>query len=121
MITIYGSMKGMERRTFLEKFEMLLNNWGITYSDLGITLSEIKNVRNKITHEGRYYDKVENQSQVDYLFKVYNGLFNILTRLFLAILNYDGMYYDIPNSRWIKFEEVCSPTSEYKGLKENGY
>ena len=106
--SIFGSMKGMERRTFLEKFEMLLKNWGISYSDLGVSLGEIKDVRNKITHEGRYYDKVKNQYQVDYLFRVYNGLFNILTRLFLAMLRYRGLYYDIPSSKWIDFEEVCS-------------
>lgn len=117
---VYGSMKGMERRTYLEKFEILLKNWGISYSDLGITLSEIKDVRNKITHEGRYYDKVEIQSQVDYLVKVYNGLFNILTRLFLAMLNYDGKYYDIPNSKWIEFEDVCSKTLAENDLKEDG-
>jgi hypothetical protein len=114
MHAVFGSMKGMERRTFIDKLEMLLGNWDISYADLGVTLSEIRNVRNKITHEGRYYNNVENQSQVDYLFRVYNGLFNILTRLFLALLRYRGLYYDIPNSKWIDFGEVCSHSRAHK-------
>jgi hypothetical protein len=103
---IYNSMKGMQRRSFVDKFDMLLKFWGISYSDTGVTLEEIKDVRNKITHQGKYAEKPTFES-VDYLSKLYNGLFNILTRIFLAMLKYDAEYFDPPNSRWIRFRDVC--------------
>jgi len=102
--SVFRSMKGMQRRSFVDKFGMLLNDWGISYNDTGVTLEEIKDVRNNITHQGKYAEV--NTESLNYLFRVYNGLFNILTRIFLAMLNYEGDYFDAPNSRWVKFEDV---------------
>jgi hypothetical protein len=95
----------MQRRSFVDKFGMLLKDWGISYQDTEVTLEEIKKVRNNITHQGKYAEA--SVETLDYLSRVYNGLFNILTRIFLAMLNYDGDYLDAPRSRWVKFAEVC--------------
>jgi hypothetical protein len=32
----------------------LIEYWGISYDDTGITLDEIKDIRNDITHKGKY-------------------------------------------------------------------
>jgi hypothetical protein len=104
---VYRSMTAMKRRSFVDKCDRLLKYWGISYDDTEITLDEIVYVRNKITHEGRFSDQPDFQS-VSYLWKVYNGLFNILARVFLAMLNYRGQYFDAPNNRWINFANICS-------------
>jgi hypothetical protein len=102
---VLRSMKGMQRRSFVDKFGMMLKDWGISYRDTGVTLEEIRDVRNKITHQGKYAEP--NTESLNYLFKVYNGVFNILTRIFLAMLNYEGDYFDAPNGIWVKFKDVC--------------
>jgi hypothetical protein len=104
---VYSSMTAMKRRPFVDKCEMLLKYWGISYADTGITIDEIVHVRNKITHEGRFSD-IPNVESVSYLWKVYNGLFNILARILLAMLKYRGQYFDAPNDRWINFADVCT-------------
>jgi hypothetical protein len=107
---VYRSMKEMKRRSFVDKAEMLLKKLGVSYSDIGVTLSEIVDIRNKITHQGKYGNNASSES-FDYLSKVYNALFNILTRIFLVMLKYDGEYFDAPNSKWIKFRDVCTSSS----------
>jgi hypothetical protein len=101
-----NSMLGIQRRSFVDKITMLLEFWGISYSDTGVTLKEIKDVRNRITHQGKYVEKPSSES-VEYLWKVYNGLFNILTRILLAMLKFDAEYFDAPNSKRIRFRDVC--------------
>jgi hypothetical protein len=86
---------------------MLLEYWGISYADTEITLNDIVTTRNKITHEGRHSDRPSIQS-VSRLWEYYNGLFNILTRIFLAMLKYQGEYLDITKDKRINFADVCS-------------
>ena len=104
--SVYKSMKEMQRRSFIDKLDMLLKFWGISYSDTGVTLEEIKDMRNKITHQGKYVEKPTFET-VEYSSKLYNGLFNILTRIFLAMLKYDADYFDHPSGRQIRFRDVC--------------
>jgi hypothetical protein len=51
---VLRSMKGMQRRSFVDKFGMMQKDWGISYRDTGVTLEEIRDVRNKIIHQGKY-------------------------------------------------------------------
>lgn len=85
---------------------MLLNYWGISYSDTGITLDEIIRIRNKITHEGKYY--IHKKNDFMHLTKVYDGLMTILTRIFLATLSYSKQYQDPWLDKWITFRYVCN-------------
>jgi hypothetical protein len=104
--SVYKSMKAMQRRSFIDKVDTLLKFWGISYADTGVTLEEMRDVRNKITHQGKYAGESTFET-VEYLSKLFNGLFNILTRIFLAMLKYDADYFDPPSSRWIRFRDVC--------------
>jgi hypothetical protein len=47
--SVLKSMKVMQRRSFVDKFRMLLKHWRISYHDTGVTLEEIKKVRNNIS------------------------------------------------------------------------
>lgn len=89
----------LNRRGYENKIELMINFWKIKYDDLGIELKDIVRIRNEITHKGRYEDG-------DDLLKVYSGLITIIVRIFLAMLNYDGLYFDFVRQDWIKFEEV---------------
>ena len=65
---------------------------GILYDDTWITLDEIKNVRNDITHKGKY--SKEGEEGLTDVIKAYKGLMTVLTRIFLAMLGYDKYYQD---------------------------
>jgi len=65
--------KGLNRRTFVNKAELLLDFWGIKYDDLGVTLQDIVKVRNAITHRGQQAD--DEESKV--IFSTFKGLNSI--------------------------------------------
>jgi hypothetical protein len=75
---------------------------------------DIRDVRNEITHTGRY--PVNNDTGIEKLIRVNNGIQTLLTRVFLAMLRYDGYYQDYgvqhnsngKSSEWINFKEVCN-------------
>jgi hypothetical protein len=98
---VYSSMEGGNRRSYVDKAQMLIDYWGIFYCDTGITIDQIKNIRNKITHEGRY--TINDGGQFTKAIKVYDGLMAILVRIFLAMLNYDKYYQDPWLDKWTAF------------------
>ena len=105
--SIYRSLKGINRRQYVEKAQMLLDHWGITHSDTGITLEDIVKIRNNITHRGRH-DSGNDRESFDEIVNAYEGLFAILTRVFLSMLGYEGQYYDTTKGDWIDFASVCT-------------
>ncbi len=104
---IYRSLSGINRRSYVDKAKMLLDYWGVSYADADISLDDIVQVRNDITHRGTHYSK-DSESEFHKVFKAYEGLFLILTRIFLAMLKYDDEYYDPTEGKWIRFRDVCS-------------
>lgn len=111
-VALYRSLLGINRRHYVEKAKHLLEYWGVSYSDADITLEEIVDVRNDITHRGVYYEK-NDLSEDERVFKAYEGLFLILTRVFLAMLKYDDQYYDPVKQDWIKFSDVCNKIGKH--------
>ena len=54
---IYENLgEGLNRRSFVNKAELLLAFWGIKYDDLGISLNDIVRIRNDITHRCQHAD-----------------------------------------------------------------
>lgn len=96
----------LNRRTYLCKARRLLEFWGIDYSDLGLSLGRIKDVRNDITHRGIFTPKTK--AEQDLVLKAYLGMFEILTRLYLAMLRFEGRYYSVTRRSVIDFKDVCS-------------
>ena len=94
------------RKSYEEKALELLDYWGISISDIGTTLKEIVNIRDFIIHRGLYFhDKNVNRAMK--VIEASEDLFQILTRIFLAMLRYNGDYYYPRESKWIKFKDVC--------------
>lgn len=119
---VYRSLRGVNRRSYLDKAGMLLEYWGISYSDTGIALEDIVRIRDEITHQGKYYMKMEND--ISGLTKVYNGLMTILTRVLLAMLGYNKQYQDPWIDKWIKFGDVCNKIGSpkpYSKINPSGY
>gem|GEM_PF-1490873 len=103
---LYNSLRGSRRRSYKDKAIILLDHWGITYSDTGITIDDIKDIRNAITHTGRYH--ASNQEEFSNAIRVYHGIMTILIRIFLAMLDYHEYYHDPWQDRWIRFRDLCS-------------
>ncbi len=100
--------KGLNRRSFISKLEMILEYWKIKYDDLNVTLDEIVTIRNDITHRGHHAGKEEEEN----IFRVYSGLITILGRIFLAMLNYQGLHYDFVLGDWRQFKDVLAENTE---------
>lgn len=100
--SIYSNLNSLRRRSLVQKAKMLLEFWQIKFDDIGVNLDKIKDIRNEITHKGRYYSP---GSKMDETNLAYKALITLLVRLFLAIVKYDGIYKD-PVKGWINFHEV---------------
>lgn len=96
----------LNRRSYLNNLKRLLNYWGIIYCDIGITIDEIRDIRNLIIHRGLYGSTTQHDK--DRISKAYIGLFVILTRLLLAMLKFGGSYHDPIHNKSINFSQVCS-------------
>lgn len=96
---IYDNLGGVHRRSYVEKAQTLLDYWQITFEDTKVALRDIVDVRNEITHKGTYKDFAKLQ-------KTFWALMMILTRLFLAMFNYEGQYFDIIHQKFIDFRSV---------------
>ena len=111
---IKSSLKQAQRTSFVNKIRLLINYWGIRIEDTKIRVQDIRDVRNEITHTGRF--QINNDADIKNLIRVNNGLQTLLTRIFLAMLKYDRSYLDYgvqhnsngESSEWINFKEVCS-------------
>lgn len=100
---IYDKLgNGLNYRSFANKAKRLLDYWKIKYSDLNVTINEIVKIRNDITHRGHHVGGGEEET----IFRVYLGLITILSRIFLAMLNYKGEYYDFATQKLLKFEDM---------------
>ena len=97
---IYIKLKGLNRLSFGAGIELLLDHIRVKFEDLFDDLQVVIDIRNKITHEGVYGD-------FEKLAHVRNRLYVLLTRIFLAILNYDDDYWDWVRGEWVHFNEVC--------------
>jgi len=110
---VNSSLKQAQRISFVNKIHSLINYWGITIEDTRIKESDIREVRNKITHTGRY--PISNDTDRKHLMHVNNGLQTLPIRVFLAML-YDKFYQDdglVDNSNgesngWVNFNDVCN-------------
>lgn len=94
--------KGFNRRSYVDKAKMLLDNWEIKFDDLKITLDDIVRIRNNITHRGQLKGDEESRE----LFLTYKGLITILTRILLAMINFDWEYWDFAREETVKFDSV---------------
>lgn len=106
--SLRGYIAGMKRRSFTAKAELLILNWGISTADLRISsIREITDIRDEITHTGRYTGRGKDSSPLQTLERNYRALFTILTRIFLAMLDYAGDYKDMSrNGEFAALKEV---------------
>lgn len=104
--SIYKNLGGINRRSYVNKARDLLDYWGVSYDDTELGFEEIVKVRDDVTHRGKYYSK-ESDFEYENIFKAYKSLALILPRIFLAMLKYDGQYYESITDRWIPFNDVC--------------
>lgn len=95
--------KGLNRRSFVDKAQMLIDYWGIKYDDLKITLNDVVRIRNDITHRGQHAGDTESEE----IFSVYKGLIVIIIRILLAMVNFDWEYWDFARQESVKFDTVC--------------
>ena len=95
------SINAMQRRSYVDKIKMLLERLEIKYDDLDISLEKLVAIRNKITHMGRLKDDEQTE-----MLKAFKGIFVLLTRILLAILNFDFEYWDIVKEKNVKFDDV---------------
>jgi hypothetical protein len=94
--SLRGYIAGMKRRSFTAKAELLIQHWRISTADLGISsIRGITDIRDEITHTGRYTGRGKDNHALETLERNYRALFTILTRIFLAMLNYAGDYKDM--------------------------
>ncbi|MEM4213216.1 MAG: hypothetical protein QXO63_02770, partial [Thermoplasmatales archaeon] len=96
---LYAKIRGLNRWSFKTQIKSLLNYLGVKYDDLFDDLQIIVEIRNRLTHEGKYEDTGR-------LLNVYNRLYVLLSRVFLAILNYDDEYWDWVKQEFVHFKDV---------------
>ena len=98
------------------KTRKLIEHWGILTHDLEITqekkrdvVDKIFDIRNEITHSGRYHGRGKDTHPLETLTKAYSALFSILTRIFLAMLKYTDSYRDMSrNGEFVELSKVCT-------------
>jgi hypothetical protein len=98
------------------KARKLIEHWGILTGDLEITqekkrdiVDKIFDIRNEITHSGRYNGRGKDIHPLETLTKAYSALFSILTRIFLAMLKYTDSYRDMSrNGEFVELSKVCT-------------
>jgi hypothetical protein len=98
------------------KIRKLVEHWGVLTSDLEISPEEkrdiadkIFDIRNEITHSGRYHGRGKDTHRLETLTKAYSALFSILTRIFLAMLKYTDSYRDMGrNGEFVEPSKVCT-------------
>ncbi len=106
--SLRGYIAAMKRRSFTAKAELLILNWGISTADLQVSsIREITDIRDEITQTGRYTGRGKDSNPLQTLERSYRALFTILTRIFLAMLDYACEYKDMSrNSEFVALKEV---------------
>jgi hypothetical protein len=98
------------------KARKMIEHWGVLTGDLEVTQEEkrdivdrIFDIRNEITHSGRYHSRGKDSHPLETLTKAYSALLSILTRIFLAMLKYTDSYRDMSrNGEFVELSEVCT-------------
>jgi hypothetical protein len=106
----------MNRPNSPTKARKLVEHWGILTSDLEIppeekrdVIEKIFDIRNEITHSGRYHRRGKDTHPLETLTKAYSALFSLLTRILLAMLKYTDSYRDMSrNGEFIELSKVCT-------------
>ena len=102
LASIEAKLAELNRRSYAEKAEELLFFWKLRHDDLGVTISQIVSIRNKITHTGNAVDS----GSYDALLAAYNAIMTLLSRILLAIIDYNGQYYDWVRNEFVNFSAV---------------
>ena len=98
---MYECINAMQRRPYVVKIKMLLEHLKIRYDDLGISIEELVKIRNEITHVGRLKEGEQPE-----MIKAFEGIFVLITRILLAISNFDFEYWDMVKKENVKFEDI---------------
>ena len=96
------NLNGLNRRSYSRKAKALLAFWRVKYDNLGVGIRDIVMVRNEITHTGG----ILAGDKQDRLFSTFQALMMILVRVFLAILRYEGQYFDWVRQDFVDFATV---------------
>jgi hypothetical protein len=107
--TILKRFAGLNERPVTERLAAMLTQLGCEYGDLGVTLNEIYDMRNKIIHRGLYRPKEEGRERLE-MDRVDSALDELTLRVLLSILRYDGFYYSDLAGDWVRL-----PSSSLKG------
>lgn len=91
--SIKNSFQQLRRRTYINKFKLLLHQLTIDYSDVKLNLRKIVNIRNDITHRGDL-NYVNDEKKLNEIYEQYKAFWSVLIRIFLKLLNYSGNYFD---------------------------
>jgi hypothetical protein len=100
--SIYENLSVIQRRSFKDKANLLLEHLKINISDLDTKFDDIVKIRNKITHTG-----LSSILDFNYQWKTYQDFMSILVRMFFAIIDYDFDYFDPWQEKWIRTKEMC--------------
>jgi hypothetical protein len=84
---IYANLKGICRTSFKSGLLRLLDDLKIIYEDLFPDVDSIIRIRNQITHSG------VQKLKWNELFDLYQQLTCLIQRIFLALLKYEGPFY----------------------------
>lgn len=96
---IYMKLRGLNRRSLRAGIYSILKYLNIKYDDLFKDIGIIIKVRNILTHSGTYPNFKE-------LSDVFDRLYVLLTRIFLAFIGYDHQYFDWILQEWVNFNDV---------------
>jgi Apea-like HEPN len=92
--TVKSSLQQLKRRTYINKFIILLDQMKIGYSDVNLNPRKIVNIRNDITHRGQLA-YINDQIKFDEIYsEQYKPFWSVLIRIFLKLLSYSGDYFD---------------------------
>lgn len=95
---IRGALLGINRPSFRSKIEALLREWKLRHDDIDLDIGKIVRMRNEITHTGT--------SASGIIVHEYNKLDVLLTRIFLAMLLYEGDYWDWAKNSFVSMKDV---------------
>jgi hypothetical protein len=102
---IRKKLEEINHRPFSDRIQRMLSFWGIKYDDLEISIDGIIEAGNELKEMGPYTGLSSGSERMT---KAYLGLLALLTRLFLAVLDFRSTYYDPVKDSNIDFSDVCT-------------
>jgi hypothetical protein len=91
--SIKSSFQQLRRRTYANKFKLLLHQLKIEYSDVNLKRTKIVSIRNDITHRGQLRS-VKDEKKLNSVFQHHKAFWSVLIHIFLKLMNYEGRYFD---------------------------